>query len=1102
MSITEITTPCPTRIKPGHWREWTVESGISPQITALNLRYHEGQSVIELLAGDALDQLGGHADQYATAPVRRYLQRYAGPSEGGWGVFSLDPEKGYRQGDYFRFKPDAPHHDERRGRDVKYEGPAKTQARAMFLRVGWAESAHLVRRLDPNKYEDAINAWRQRLWRNTDQTQKEARQTAISLSRYACERGPIPPSLSTLEASGNPEGDGLQRQDDRSLWSLLYFVEDEGFWPWVEQYNLPIAITEGEKKAGALLTHGIAAISIPGIRNAVRTRDKDGTRLHRPYLIPDLARFATKEREVTICFDYEPRTKQRRELDHEIEKIKTHFGYKRAKTRVLELPGPEKGVDDYLVAVGADTFIKAYDNAPTFEMWTVIRHSRLSYKPDILLNQRYLGDLEIPESAKLVAIKSPKGTGKTESFRNLVEAASAVGQRTLLVTHRVQLGQAICDRVYLPYVTELRTSQQGDLMGYGVCVDSLHPNSQARFNAKDWDDALVIIDEAEQVIWHLLSGTTEIKNCRLEVINQLRVLLDGVMNSDRGRVILSDADLSNQSVRFVLDLLDPETRVKPFVVVNDYKPQEPWQIYHYRQHRPEQWCSALLHHLSEGGKPFICTQSQKTNSRWSTTTLETLIKERFPKLKVLRIDSQSVADPQHEAYNCTAHLNEILGSYDVVICSPTIETGVSIDIRGHFTSLWGCAQGVLSENSTRQFLARLRDPVPRHLWLQSFGVSRIGNGSTSVKGLLAAEYRLAKKQAQILSYADFGEEMLSSHSRVLTTWAVMGCRINAGAVHYRDAVLWGLQQEGHSIIDVTEETHVDVTGCARFIEKRLITEAGEVVAHDVDKQAIKAELDTIKERQHTQSCETTAVAEEISESQYKKLKSQKAKTQEQWHQERKYEVHDRYQVEVTPELVAKDSDGWYPQLRLYYYLLINRESLKERDRAAFESQTSSGSTWLPSLNKSQLGLKIAALETLGIRRLMDTNEEFNGGTRASEAEAAYRQNHDDCHPILWEVAEAARQWSWEIRAILGLTISEKMSPIQIAQALLKKLGLKLECVGQFGGRGERQRYYRYRVPKDGRAEIIGQWLQLDQTRNDSAVHTPGNKEHYTSEVAA
>ena len=1092
----EIATT-PDHIKPQHWREWVEESGVSPHITTLNLGYYEGDDVIELLGGNRLAALGGHAQQYATRAVQNTMQRYANPAMGGWGVFSLDPEQGYAVGEYFRFKPDTPFHDVQRDRPVKYEGPARAGVRAVFLRVSFYESGLLARRLDDKIYGDAIYAWQKRVWKAYGATESQAQKAAgEAISRYALSRGAVSPNADDGGESLCLTKMGLQRADGGSVRADISPIEDAEFWAWVERYNLPIAITEGEKKAAALLTHGYACIALTGITQGVRTRDADGNPLWRPELVPDLQRFATKGRQITIAFDHECRFKQLRALEWEIEKLKICFGRERAKVRVAELPGPEKGIDDYLVAQGEDALAELLDNAPNFELWTVIRHSRLSYPADIQLNQRYLGDLVIPETTKLIGIKSPKGTGKTESFRSLVEAASAVGQRTLLITHRVQLGQAICDRVYLPYVTELRTSAEGDLLGYGVCVDSLHPNSQARFNADDWDDALVIIDECEQVIWHLLSGTTEIRTHRLEVLDQLQRLFNRVIESDRGRIVLSDADLSNQSIRFVLNQLDPETRCQPFIIQNDYQPQEPWQIYHYAQHRPEQWCNALMHSLSKGDRPFICTQSQKTKSRWSTTTLETLIRERFPDRKILRIDSQSVSDPQHEAYNCTAHLNEVLPHYDVVICSPTIETGVSIDLRGHFDGVWGCAQGVLSENSTRQFLARVRDPIPRHLWLASFGVGRVGNGATSVRGLLAAEKKLATKHAAAIQYASFGEDMLNSYGTTLNTWAVMGCRINAGAVHYREAVLYGLRREGHQIVDVVQEK------CTR---SSILMSAGKVLDIDASYGAIddlKDHLDVIKITQHEAECEAISSADDLTEPQFKKLKSQKAKTKDQWYQERKYEIGDRYKIEVTPDLAAKDSEGWYPQLRLYYYLLMGQQFLQERDQGAFEAQTSSGGAWLPSLNRSQLGLKIAALETLGIRKLMDTNEVFHGGNRASEDELNYREHYDNCHPILWEVYQNARKWSWEVRAILGITISEKMSPIQCVQALLKRLGLKLRFISQEGSRGDRQRYYRYEVPNDGRAEILGQWLMADQSRSDSAVHTPSNKDQYTAEAAA
>ncbi|MBD2261404.1 plasmid replication protein, CyRepA1 family [Pseudanabaena sp. FACHB-2040] len=1072
------TPPAPSHIAPKHWQEWVTGSQVSPHIAALNLSEYSGQAVIEMLADKPLSKLGPHSKIYVTAGMRRILQRYEGPSQGGWGLFGLDPLNDWQQSSWFRFKPDTPHFDSERQRPVKYESPAGEPTRATFLRVSYADSVLTAERIK-DSYETAYCAFRSRLYDKLQQAAKAKGQQLQSSQEPATGSDDDRPAQIFEGDAWFAAARGQFKKAHQILSQAREPIEDEGFWPWVDRFVLPVAIVEGEKKAGAMLSLGIPAIAIPGIRNAVRTRDKEGNRLLEPYLIPELKHFATENREVTVCFDYETRQEQRLELDLEIEKIKVQFSRAKCQVKVLELPGPQKGVDDFIVAHGWEAFAALYDGAPSFELWTVIRYSRLTYKTDLELNQRYLGDIPIPPTAKLIAISSPKGTGKTESFRSLVEEASARGQRTLLITHRVQLGQAICDRVYLPYVTELRSSEEGSLLGYGVCIDSLHPESQARFNAEDWSNALVIIDECEQVVWHLLSATTEVKNRRVEVLKQLQTLLNGVLASDRGRIVLSDADLSDLSLDFVHSLLNNRLKFESFVVANRYQPQEPWEVTLYRQSKPAQWMAALLEHIGDGGKPFVVTQSQKTKSKWSTTTLEKLLNERYPELRVLRIDSQSVADPSHPAYLCTSNLNEVLLGYDAVIASPTIETGVSIDIRGHFTSVWGCMQGVLPENSARQSLARVREPVPRHIWCSPFGVGRVGNGGTSVRSILAAEYKLAKRSAQVLSYAALGDDMISAFGSVLRIWAAMACRINAGAVRYRDSVLYGLQQEGHT---VTEDDQVRP-----------------IVGLNVD-------LEKIKREQFAKECEATSAEEEIhTEREYEELKGKKAKTKSEWYKQRKYEIQQRYGQEVTPELVAKDADGWYPQLRLFYYLTLGNSFLAERDRGAFDTQLKSGAAWLPTLNRSQLSLRVKALDYLGIKKLFNTQECFNGGTRADEAEieAGDRTHYDDAHPLLLEVAEAARKFSWEIRAILGITTSEKMSPIQICQALLGKVGIKLECVCQEGPRGARQRIYRFRQPQDGRAEVLEGWYLRDVSAHDAggAVHTPGNKEIYSGEAA-
>jgi hypothetical protein len=149
--------------------------------------------------------------------------------------------------------------------------------------------------------------------------------------------------------------------------------------------------------------------------------------------------------------------------------------------RVIDLPfGQEKGVDDFIYALGKEAFDALYNTAVALELWEIKLFTLLTYPPAIALNQRFLGQLLVREGEKLIILKAPKGTGKTEWLATEVAKAHDQERRVLIITHRIQLGEALCNRFGVNYVTEVRTNETGTLLGYGVCVDSLHQESQAR----------------------------------------------------------------------------------------------------------------------------------------------------------------------------------------------------------------------------------------------------------------------------------------------------------------------------------------------------------------------------------------------------------------------------------------------------------------------------------------------------------------------------------------------------------------------------------------------------------------------------------------------
>jgi hypothetical protein len=68
----------------------------------------------------------------------------------------------------------------------------------------------------------------------------------------------------------------------------------------------------------------------------------------------------------------------------------------------------------------------------------------------------------------------------------------------------------------------------------------------------------------------------------------------------------------------------------------------------------------------------------------------------------------------------------------------------------------------------------------------------------------------------------------------------------------------------------------------------------------------------------------------------------------------------RYEVEITPDLVEKDDDGWYPPRRMHYYLTLEREFLTNRDakRAAAQLEAGENSIYQPDFNIKKYHISI------------------------------------------------------------------------------------------------------------------------------------------------
>ncbi len=830
----------------------------------------------------------------------------------------------------------------------------------------------------------------------------------------------------------------------------------QGFWNWVCQHQVPVVLTEGEKKAGCLLTAGYAAIALPGIFGGYRREGQQ--------IIPELAVFTAQPRDFYICFDYEARSSVVQQIDLAMTKLGSLLTRVQGHVKITTLPGPQKGVDDFVVSQGIEAFDELIANSIAFDSWQAGQAWRLSYASTVKLDQPYLGDIDYP-TAGLVCIKSPKGTGKTTALRSLITTAQETDRKVLVITHRIQLGKAICQNLGLPWITEVKSGNVAAIAGVGLCIDSLHPLSQAKFEPTDWEGAIVILDEIEQVLWHALNSAT-CYNSRVRILETLKDLVKTVLSTG-GLIVAQDADLSDISIEYLLTLA--EKPIEPWLLVNDWKIDRTASTYIYDTKNPASLLLRLEQVLDQGAV-YVCLDSQKVKGRWSSRNLETYLSDRFPEKRVLRIDSETVVDTTHPAYGIAKDINAVVKNYDIVLATPTIGTGVSIDILDHFAGVFGIFNGVTSDSESRQALARVRDCVPRYVWASHYGLGKIGNGSCYYRDIAASTTKSVKYNIMLLQQVDFDLDR-GSDPLALRTWSKLAARVNLSLTRYRREMQLGLQREGHALTIVTDDAGRILNNPQYSIEDLHALTVGDrtvdgyeyLGVHHAD-HAIEDVYRTLTQiRQDNQLAE----AEAVSESGELSPRKERLNDAAQRNSDRKRELRSRYSVNVTPDLLLKDEQGWHAQLRLHYYLTHDPLFVQLRDRAMLQAHLDRGNGQVALQDIKLLTAQVEMLRAIGLLGLLNPERR----TRVTDEDVQR----------MWATLLAHRQ---DVRTLFNMNLTDRMAPMTAIQSLLAKLDIRLICVSRDrnpvnGCRGG-LRVYKYVVPEDGRDRIFDEWRLVDE----------------------
>lgn len=768
--------------------------------------------------------------------------------------------------------------------------------------------------------------------------------------------------------------------------------EEGAFWRWWQvEKRLPLFITEGVKKAACLLSAGVPAVALPGIWNGTT---KAGV------LRDDLASQPLDGRTVVILFDHSDKERGQRDLRRAIRRLAHGLEQVSAAVEVAVLPGPEKGIDDYLAA-GRSLGDVALVSLAEFRAYDRRCSIALRRCPHQVATTQYLSDaVTVPGDAPLVTIKAPMGAGKTALLERYLQPLIRDGVPVVVLTHRRSLGAALSERLGVPFAEECLPGSPLRLIGLGLCVDSAHPESSLRFIGSSWDGCVVVIDEAVQVIDHLLNGRTAIADNRAQVLEQLSGLL-----SIAAQVVAMDALLDDTTIK----LLEQLTGNGAHLIVGAHRPADGRRCLVHPSE--ESWLAQLRQLVEEGRRLLITCTAQQAKSRFSAQGLAALVQQWRPEAKVLVVDSDTVHNPSHHASLLPADPASICRQYDYVIASPVIETGVSIDLAGHFSAVFSICGGNTAPEGVAQATARLRDDVDRHLFapLRSRGRSlRIGCGSFVPDELLKASDQQTRLQLAAMAQVGLTACTVAPIASVwMQQWAELAARRNVQALEYRDWVLAYLSAEGYQLVEVEESDEA--------------TAAGKEITADLRETAqAKAEAE----------CQAVAAAEPIDATTAKEWARSDYLSAEQRQQLEAHGIRERYGVEPTAELVEADRDGLYSRLQLLFWLTTGRQQVERRDAAVLAKLSRAGSrkVWAPDANAATVTMQVQLLETLGVLDWLQRGDAFTA---------------DD--PQLLELADKCQRYRPAIAQVLGCSFSPTARPTTIVRQLLDKVGHQLQA---------------------------------------------------------
>ena len=782
------------------------------------------------------------------------------------------------------------------------------------------------------------------------------------------------------------------------------------FWDWLADHpEVQITLTEGGKKALSLLSLGYVAISLYGVNGGYR-KQLDGTR----NLIPDLDRFATPGRNITLAFDQDAAVETRARVNGALLRFGGLLTQASCAVKIALWDGHHgKGIDDLIVNCGAIALEATITEATPFEHFGILLRlqGKLTHKAAIQTETQDLSTLTIADlpASGIIALSSPKGTGKTKFIAGMVQDS----EKALAGGHRIALMRNLSERLGLTYRGDADKVNGQFIDGscytlrVGFCVDSLLAIDPEKFRGCD-----LVLDEVVQVVRHLLTSSTCGKDGkRPALLARFRALIQSAQ-----RVIVADADLDNATLHYIHSLRDDGRPV--FLIQNVVQPQG-YPVKFIDAPNYSDVVRQLLEDLST--LPADRVIYLATDSKGTSKAIARIVKSTYPgQFPILLINSETSGGDVERSFVQNPHTG-LPQNIRLIIASPTVATGVSDETQGRYHKVYGIFTGVSSTDADMaQALGRVREPIERVVWCAKTGrnfspISRASNA-------LELKRHLLDKTSTIISLtrSSLREDVTGAIAAIdwqtdphINLWAKIEADRNHSMYHLRDALLVRLQFEGNQVAVEQRQT-------SPLIKDLLATARAELKEMDAE-ALVSAKILTLE--------------------QVLELSTQEATDLEDQQAIARYWLCDFYAIEpdaLTVDLMLADREGRRRGELLNLEAQLFPGVAIDQTARSLEKQMKWNAHICP-WDISGTELRRALRELLGLTPFLNPETEWT------------QSDLESC-------ASKVRELSSQVKLGLNLTISDRMSDTQIVHQLLSQMGVKV-AFRWAGGRANRHRVY-------------------------------------------